>query len=1413
MTNNLRYTIFLFFLWMLSPLVVVAQHHTRIVSSYLSVDDGLSSNKVHDLLQDNQGYMWMGTAYGLCRYDGYSFQNFYSLGYDDFREQANMGNIYLDSLNNLLWCRTAMYTYACYDLSHNCFVDYSCGQGVYKSYRRNLFLKDGLCMYDDRRIRIVRYQDGMFSCVDFSADEGNLPEGNVIRMMEDSKENLWAVMDSVVVRITGDKTVSRVIEHRPVSRGCAWNNQCYFLTKDNHVLIYGADGKRKKDVAIPAEMAKTGSQNGNFIWNDKWVIFAENATLMMDFKTLTFSMPPECQMANAIMLDEYNGNVTVSDGGVLYLFQADGQLKVLDLMSNMTFTSGRNRKFTTVRGKDGRYYIASYGNGLFVYDPATDQVRHYLSTDEHPLIATDYLIDVASDRSGCIWVSQEDAGVATLYLSEKINDEFLFPNPGNQDVGANHICMMYRKKDGTLMVSTRDNKLYSRDATTGQFSFVRSYGSSPFAYMVDRRDHSWVGGRRSGLFIDDVQYHRMDSLHYFPAQAVYDIAADPLDRVWIATWEQGLLMTRYPEDGKLKYEQFLNGDMNENRINDIDIDAKGRMWIATYNGIYSVDVTKKKISEKDFVCYNTQNNQLPFNEIHCMMVTSDGSLWVGGIGTGALRLDVTDVKHPSMEAFGKQQGLPNQNVYSFAEDKDGNIWIATEGKLARLGKKNGAVEIFDIGTDIQSNIYSQNCALRMDDGRLLFGTGNGIAMIQPSAISEKTEQMYKPSVTGITVNGVAVSQSREWQNYCAGGRLSLAHNENTLRINFSSFYYDHIQSSMYQYYLEGYEKEWNEPSTANSVEYGNLPPGHYVFHLRSVEGSVTDEEETTLHIVIHQPWWNTWWAWMLYVLAAAAIGYYLYRNWSERFRLHQQVKLEQQLAQFRVDFFTSVAHEFRTPLSIITGAADKMSADGPGSITRKTVQTVKRGAQRLSQLVNQLMEFRKVEENHLKLRLSEGDIIGFIRDIYQDFWNAAQQRKQNLSFTPFDKKFVTCFDKHIVDTVFYNLLSNALKYTPEGGAISVKLQHDKKARQLRIMVEDNGPGISEERQAKMFKPFMQGDASPGGIGVGLYTSYKMAQEHKGELRYEKLPEGSLFTFIIPSDGHLYAKEDYQTETKAEQKVSTRVSDEAIRELLPKAINNHLAVVIEDDPDMLDLIISELSVYFKVEGFSSGAAGLEGVMRLKPSVVVCDVSLGDMKGFEVVRKIKDNPATAHIPAIMLTGHGGESYIIKGYKAGADDYMVKPCNFNVLITRMGQLIQWSQQYKATVEAAREKTTVEEKKAPQTETGAVITSRIDSMFIEKMKRLMSEHISDAGFSMDECAQLMNMGRTKFYGKAKELIGMSPNKYLLSERMRLAAELLYTGDYNVSEVRFKVGINDLSYFNKVFKATYGVLPSKYGK
>ena len=638
-------------------------------------------------------------------------------------------------------------------------------------------------------------------------------------------------------------------------------------------------------------------------------------------------------------------------------------------------------------------------------------------------------------------------------------------------------------------------------------------------------------------------------------------------------------------------------------------------------------------------------------------------------------------------------------------------------------------------------------------------------------------------------------------------QISLAHHENSLTLHFSCFDYCHSGRTMYQFYLEGFDSDWREPTTQHSVDYGSLPPGRYLFHLRAGE----DGAEATLSIIIRQPWYNTWWAWLLYIIIIGVGAYIFYSQKRERFKMRQQILFEQQVSEFRTNFFTQVAHEFRTPMAIISGAVDKLEESG--SSQRKPIQTAKRGVRRLSQLVNQLMEFRKINTGNLRLQVEQGEIVGFVRNIYQDFWNAVQQKELQTDFMTSDKRYDMVFDHHIMDTITYNLLSNAVKYTPQGGRIHVQLSIAE--GNVVFVVEDSGPGIDENRLQQLFKPFMHGFASQGGMGIGLYTAHQMALTHKGSLTYERSETlgGSRFILVIPVTESVYDAADYKQAVAVD---STRkhesYADQIIKEMLPKALNDKTIVIIEDNPDMLEQIKSEVGVYFNVVGYTDGKMGYEAMHSTPPTLLLCDVMLPDINGYDIVKQMRADEQLKHVPVIMLTALDDEKHQIKGYTAGADDYMVKPCNYRILIARAIQLIKWREEHLQNVVQPVNATKPADNDESST-ASTLITSQADKRFLDKVNVIMSQNLGNAYFSIDMMAEQMHMGRTKLYGKVKELTGMSPNKLFVTERMRVAAKLLEEGDLNISEIAYKVGFPEASYFNKCFKQYYGVAPSKYRK
>ena len=647
-------------------------------------------------------------------------------------------------------------------------------------------------------------------------------------------------------------------------------------------------------------------------------------------------------------------------------------------------------------------------------------------------------------------------------------------------------------------------------------------------------------------------------------------------------------------------------------------------------------------------------------------------------------------------------------------------------------------------------------------------------------------------ITDLAINGISIYEAENEQfltkalNYTR--EISLPHDKNSFNIHFSNFDYPHIQDAIYQYYMEGIDNTWRPMTSINHAEFSDLNPGSYTLHIRTRIGSNQWSEETLLHITICQPWYNTVWAWCIYLLIISGAGVLYYRSWLRNFELNQQIALEKQMSDFRINFFTHISHEFRTPLAIIQSAVEKMMTKGEGYASKNTIYTLSRGTKRLQRLINQLMEFRKINTSNMKLNVEKGEIIGFVRSIYNDFYTVAKQKDISMSFTPWTSNHEMLFDQEKVGTIVYNLLSNAVKYTPDKGIISVKLYLENNI--VFFSVEDNGPGIKPEREADLFKPFMHGYASKGGMGIGLYTAHQMAEIHKGSLTYERSLNlgGSHFCLALPNDAGGYQPEDI-IEKKAldDHSIDKDEIEMIVKEMTPKAINNVTVMVIEDDPDMLEQIKSELSVYFHVETFMNGKTGCENIRKIKPALLISDIQLPEMiaRALQFVAMELKAKQQAEEKAQQEKALGQETTLKEN--APLEKAEQSSCGEVILVKPVKEL---------------------KKNEP-----TLLMSTLDKKFKDKLEAIVAQHIGDNNFNVDRLAELLCLGRTTVYNRTKSIMGVSPNIYIQNERLRIAAKLLLEGEYTVSEISEKVGFSDSTYFYKCFKNKFGIAPSKYGK
>jgi signal transduction histidine kinase/AraC-like DNA-binding protein/streptogramin lyase len=1390
----------------------VAQYTMKYKVSRLTMADGLPSNTIRAMAEDSKGFIWLGGTNGLSRYDGYQFVPFNGFGDFPYKSQ-HVGLLNLQPSSQWLWAITSTFSYGCFNLAEQRFIPYRINGKALSGFYKQFESSQGLWLYDNKsgacHPQIV---DGEPQVVVLNEKNGLLPSNNVTAMAEDSRHHIWLATNKGLVMFDGKKAHWQLRGKSVLDCLRCGPYIVALCNLDRTFFLFGSDGRMVTSLPIPESIMGIGKLNSSLVWQGQCLYFSPTGCLSLNIAKRTISRPDELQIPLGFLQGQAGGYQMVgSRKGIVLILPDKGSPLKLKLSDQLQSTNEKNKIYDLAYDShSGLLYIASYGMGLFVLNPRTGNLQQYTAQDANPLVFSNYLLGVFIDHTGTIWVSGESTGLSRIQPIANVGATYYYIDSHRKGDWTNFMRYVFLDKTGQTCVATKDSKLHSLDLATGKFKTLFTLPSVIHHYMVDSKGHEWVSTFGSGLYIDGVMYALGDEKHPLPTRDFNCTVEDARHRIWVATWGAGLLVTHW-EGGKLApFKQMLRQNTGEGRVRSLAMTPGGILFAATHNGLYAIDTKKETISDRDFAHYSTSMGNFPNDEVRTITF-ADGHLWAGVAATGVVKCNLEKgYKHITYTVINKDNGLADNDVRSSVSDGRGHVWVGCESGLSSIDTHDDNVHSFTLSNNSMSNAFAENSAMLLSDGRLLFGTEEGVLLLSPQQVKDNRNVNLQPIITNLLIDGVSIYEQNDSTSSASvlslGHKVKLSYDQNTVTICYSNFNYHNPHSQLYQVRLEGSGNGWSRPTTSNLMTFVNLDPGSYRFHVRAFDGKKWSKA-TVFDIRIRQPWYNSWWAWLIYLLAAGVLTYVLYRNTRTKIRLHQQVAMEKQLSEFRLNFFTQIAHEFRTPLSIIQSGVYQLMEPNSKHVSRSALSTIERGTHRLLRMVNQLMEFRRVNTHNQKLQVARGDLIVFVRNVWQDLWNAAEQKDIRYTFKPFAHHFDLLFDPSIVESVVYNLLSNALKYVPPKGTVTLRIAHE--GNDVLIVVEDNGPGISPEQREQLFKPFMHGYVSRGGMGIGLYTASQLAQVHLGHLDYEPTSSegGARFTFVFPASDDAYSQAGMRKEP-----VATASGDKAntLKEGLPHladaaALNDQTVAIIEDDPDMLQQMKELLGYYFHILGYSNGKEGFEGVTTQKPDLVVCDVRLPDMEGFEIVRRLKADNVTADIPVILLTALDDEQHQIKAYQSGADDYMVKPCNYRLLIARIIQLMKKRKMAQSQPE--------HEGGDQPAATPTVIDKRVDKVFKESVEKLVMEHLSDPQLSVEMLAEKMGMGRTKFFGKMKDLFGMPPNKYIMNLRMETAARLILEGKLSISEISFQVGIESPSYFYRIFKSKYGVSPSKYGK
>ena len=1373
-------------------------------STRVSTLEGLPNNTVRCMLQDQQGYLWMGTSNGISRYDGHQFLNYQPESSSPWLVGGHIDQLQEDRERHLLWAFAVNQSMACFDLLQNRFVPF--GQESMKNdqYAHHYISSHHIILYDERLgLRRLTFDGGQLKAYDYTARGGLLRHNHVFPVAEDRLHQLWLPTEDGLAVMQPDGRLRYVDTLQAWQAVTCWNNKVYALAEDKTVAVFSLQLKRQKTIAFPWREGRDQMVWYHARWGDSWLLLPQHGMMVFDLRNCQYTPLPAAW-------DVKGGTVVWKDDRTLWLMDAKGQLRLfvsgsgqvrtLSLITPQTLDMGIRPRFRMAKGfEPGVYYIAAYGQGLYRYDLATNEVTQHTAEDDQPIIHSDYILDLLTDRSGVIWVSCDFIGLSKITQSS-VRTRMIFPNAARHKDRSNFVRKIFRRADGTFTVTCRDGSLYHYTPATDYMELAGKVRGTAYEYFVDSHGHTWIGTRGDGVLLDDVSVATV-------AANIYSIAEDQRGRIWIATLGDNLLMT----DSTRQFTQLLTKNTNQRRQHALCIDRDGKLWVGTDDGLYVADTRKQHITDADFLGFSRHRGNFCQNEIICLKADAEGYVWSGALGDGAARCRLNAQGELEYMQITEQQGLRNRNVTTIETDRQGDVWMGTDDGMARWDHGSHIVQWFYLGDDIQSNVFSENSSGVTKDGDVLMGTNYGLLRITPGLQSNGAGPVV-PTITDLMVAGRSMTMAGMLP--MGAQRVELAHDQNELSVSFSDFDFSRTGEAVYCYYLEGKEPVWSHTGTESTAQLGELRPGRYVFHVRMYGGENVETREQTLEIIIRQPWWNTWWAWLVYILVAAGIAALFLRQFLRTLRLRENLRVERDVIEFKLNFFTQISHEFRTPLSIIQNGVDQLEHSEDHSHDRQWLKSVRRGTNRMMKLIDQLLQFRRLNAGETRLGVAEGDIVTAVKSVYMDFWPVSDRKELSYTFTPFARSYVTLFDHQALETIVYNLLSNAMKYTPVKGHVEVRMKLDD--NQLKISVANSGQPLTDAQRRQLFQPYMHGYVSQGGMGIGLYVAHALAELHHGSLDYEAVIDRVAFTLTLPADVSVYSSEEH-THTEA-VKSQGKLQEESL-EPTPEALNDRLVLVIEDDADMAEQLEREIGIFFRVETCADGEQGLRHACELLPDLVVCDVMLPGMDGYEITRRMKVDEATRHIPVILLTAFGDDLHHVKGIEAGADAFLTKPVSSRVLRSQMIRLMNSCQEATksgkpATPSHAPELQDLIDviKREPETFDN-IITERSDKKFRERVQTIVAGQMGDVSFGVDQLMHSMSMGRTQFYKKCKEVMGVSPNEYIRNERMRVASELLQDGKMSVKEVAFSIGIDNISYFIRCFKARYGVSPAQYKK
>lgn len=1319
--------------------------------SNLSVKDGLSQLHVTCIHQDKLGYMWFGTRNGLNKFNGNSFEKFWNHSDDPQSISRNTISCITEDAEGCLWIGT----------------------------------EDGLNRLDKSRKSFKRYY--------YNPNDG--VNNKIFSLYIDSKGRMWVgtvdglyvynpITDSlaaVIIKELVDNSVSAISEKE---------DRLYLASSTNGVLVYD-----------PHE-----------------------AKIVHSYKNIVENAPASSNHIKAMHVDK-KGNIWIGSykDGVYVVQHGTSEIIHYDTSNGLS----NNHIRCIQESPSGEIWIGTF-NGLNIVNPVTRRIVSY--TSNNPGTLTHHSIyDILFDRMQTVWVGSYAGGIDYYNPYGHLFD---FYNPSanlNANLGILGPAIEY---NGTLYICSEGGGLIAFDLqneTYRQYTLPGKIGDSIFKTIYLNGNRILCGTSAGEIYEFNLQSHQF-SLFFQTKDSgpIYHISQNNAGEYIIGciSTNGGLIfLSNDKHTVQTKFPVNAQGDVGFSHVICVcEIDNDVYLIGTKSDGLFCYDRTNRSLFSYK------QANGISAKSITSILKDRSGKIWISSADGGVYEFTFPDA---TFTAYNENNGLKNNQVCKIVESNDNSLWFSTLNGLSNLDLRTRNIVNYDQESGIQIQEFSACAGIRLSDNRVFFAGNNGFTIFNPNGIITNpnippvlldklyiNNELIQPDSAGILRESISTQK-----------KIVLQYNQTNITIEYGALNYIFNNKNQYAYKLEGFDKEWNEVGHRRTAHYTNIPSGTYHFKIKgSNNDGIWNEEGATLEIVILPPLWKSWWAYLLYCAAVIASIAFIIHYFTEKRYLKNSIRLKQKEAEMHEEYyqernqlFTNFSHELRTPLTLIIAPLEELikRTELPKDILYKTGLML-RNTQRMLRIVNNLMDLQKNESGTMKLQVSENDFVRFTNEAVASFRDLALYRNIHLKLTHSVDRQMVWFDWNLLEKVYFNFLSNAFKNVPDGGKIVVELSvksltelvrlvpakfnkyRKEDIKYLMVSIQDNGVGIAPDEQEKIFRPFYQvaqNEHSKSGTGIGLSLSKAIIEMHHGVVWVESAPDsGAVFKFVLPIDKSGFTAESIVV-SSTNDAISFNVELPDSAYVTEKSSNKKTSIlVVEDNRDLNNYICSCLSGKYNVTGAKNGEDALNKATNALPDLIITDMMMPKMNGIELVRKLKEDMNTSHIPIIMVTAKTGAEDMEEGYAAGVDEYITKPFNANILKLRVSNLID-----------NREKLKELYSKKFSLQSLGVETVPIDDKFMQKLHSILLQNVANTDLSLEDFCKELGLSRSNFYRKIKQVTGYTPNEFIRNFRLETAAKMLKETDMTITEIYNAVGYNSLAYFSNSFKTVYGVSPTEY--